>query len=401
MTAIHIVFINIVLICNVNTINLASDDVEHIIATDTTAENQTENIPTIDENSLYAKSAILIDAESRRVLYSKNGYEQLPMASTTKIMTCLVALENSNPDDEVTFSSYAASMPKVKLGASNGNKFYMKDMLYSLMLESHNDTAVAIAESVAGSVEGFADMMNARAAEIGAVHTNFVTPNGLDAEGHYTTAYDLAVIAAEAIKNEQFVEIINTKSHTFTEIEGKGSYGVYNKDAFLGMMEGAFGIKTGFTGNAGYCFVGAARKNNKTLISVVLASGWPPDKTRKWKDTIKLMDYGFDNYDYKTLFEPVDSYKRIQVTDGVRESVDTYIDGKVGTLIAEYDKVEYIYNVDEVIEAPVTKNQQLGTVCILINDELYARFPIMARESVKKIDFRYCFMKTLKEFLTQ
>lgn len=355
----------------------------------------------INENDLYAKSAILIDADSKRVLYQKNGYEKRAMASTTKIMTCLLALENSNPDDVVEFSSYAASRPQVKLGAGSGSKFYMKDMLYSLMLESHNDTAVAIAESIAGSTLDFANMMNERAKSIGAVNTNFVTPNGLDDPMHYTTAYDLALIAAEAIKNEKFLEIVNQKSHTFTEIDGKGSYGVYNKDAFLEMMDGAIGIKTGFTGNAGYCFVGALKRDNRTFISVVLASGWPPSKTYKWKDTVKLMKYGIENYNYRVVFDGISEYKKLRVKEGQKACVGTYIEGNVSTLLSDWDMVEYVYDLpsDGELKAPVQKNQVVGRLHIMINGEEFTCLDICAKESVKEIDMEYSFMVVLKKFL--
>lgn len=356
-------------------------------------------IETILENDLYANAAILIDADSKRALYDKNGYEQLPMASTTKIMTCLIALENSTPDTVVTFSGYASSMPKVKLGASKGSQFYMKDMLYSLMLESHNDTAVAIAEAVAGSEEEFAELMNKRAKEIGAFDTNFVTANGLDAVEHYTTAYDLAIIASEAIKNEEFVEIINTASHNFTEITGNGSYSVSNKNAFLSMMEGAMGIKTGYTGKAGYCFVGAVKRNNKTLISVVLGSGWPPQKTYKWKDTIKLMNYGLDNFEHKILFSSIEDYKSLEVVDGIKNEVGTYINGNIGTLVSENDSVEYIYEFPDYIKAPVLENQVVGKVIIKINGEEYATLNICTKEKVGKRDFRYCLKKMIKIML--
>lgn len=355
----------------------------------------------INENDLYAKSAILIDADSKRVLYQKNGYEKRAMASTTKIMTCLLALENSNPDDVVEFSSYAASRPQVKLGAGSGSKFYMKDMLYSLMLESHNDTAVAIAESIAGSTLDFANMMNERAKSIGALNTNFVTPNGLDDPMHYTTAYDLALIAAEAIKNEKFLEIVNQKSHTFTQIDGKGSYGVYNKDAFLEMMDGAIGIKTGFTGNAGYCFVGALKRDNRTFISVVLASGWPPSKTYKWKDTVKLMKYGIENYNYRVVFDGISEYKKLRVKDGQKACVGTYIKGNVSTLLSDWDMVEYVYDLpsDGELKAPVQKNQVVGRLHIMINGEEFTSLNICAKESVKEIDMEYSFMVVLKKFL--
>lgn len=358
-------------------------------------------VSTIKNNDLYAKSALLLDADSLRVLYEKNGFEKLPMASTTKIMTCLVALENSNPEDIVEFSSYASSMPQVKLGASTGRKFKMKDLIYSLMLESHNDTAVAIAEKVGGSTTGFANMMNERAKKIGTTNTNFVTPNGLDDPMHYTTAYDLALIAAEAIKNPDFLKIIGTSSHSFSDIDGKTSYCVNNKDAFLSQMNGAFGIKTGFTGNAGYCFVGALRSNNRTFISVVLASGWPPSKTYKWQDTRKLMNYGINNFNYRVLFQNIDSYKKIPVTGGIGDCVDTYIEGNVSTLLSDNDKVEYIYNLQDnsKISAPVKKDDVIGYLQITINGEVYKKLPIKCRETVKEFNIKYAVKVVLHKFL--
>lgn len=349
----------------------------------------------IKENDLYAKSAILIDAESKRVLFEKNGYEQMPMASTTKIMTCLIALEKSNPNDKVVFSKYAVSKPKVKLGASEGSEFYMEDMLYSLMLESHNDTAVAIAETIAGSEENFAKLMNEKAKEMGAFETNFVTANGLDDINHYTTAYDLALITSFALKNEKFIKIINCANHNFSEINGKANYNISNKDAFLTMYKGAIGVKTGFTGKAGYCFVGAAKKNNMTLISVILASGWPPDKSFKWKDTIKLMDYGFNNYNYRTLFNSIDNYKTLIIKDGIEKKVDTYIDGNISSLISDNDIIDYEYIFPDYVEAPVYKNQIIGKVIIKINNEEYQKLNICASDYVKKRDFKYCLNKIL------
>ena len=349
----------------------------------------------IKENDLYAKSAILIDVESKRVLFEKNGYEQMPMASTTKIMTCLIALEKSNPNDKVVFSKYAASKPKVKLGASEGSEFYMEDMLYSLMLESHNDTAVAIAETIAGSEENFAKLMNEKAKEMGAFETNFVTANGLDDINHYTTAYNLALITSFALKNEKFIKIINCANHNFSEINGKANYNISNKDAFLTMYKGAIGVKTGFTGKAGYCFVGAAKKNNKTLISVILASGWPPDKSFKWKDTIKLMDYGFNNYNYRTLFNSIDNYKTLIIKDGIEKKVDTYIDGNISSLISDNDIIDYEYIFPDYVEAPVYKNQIIGKVIIKINNEEYQKLNICASDYVKKRDFKYCLNKIL------
>lgn len=358
-----------------------------------------EENTTVSENDLYAKAAILIDADSKRVLFEKNAYEELPMASTTKIMTCLVALENSLPETVVSFSTYASSMPKVKLGASKGSEFYMKDMLYSLMLESHNDTAVAIAETIAGSEEEFAKLMNRRAMEMGLEHTNFVTANGLDSVKHYTTAYDLAIIASYAIENEEFVNIINTNSYNFTDLTGENNYNVNNKNAFLTMMEGAMGIKTGYTGKAGYCFVGAVKRNNKTLISVVLGSGWPPQKKYKWKDTILLMNYGLNNFEHKNLFNSIWNYKCLKVIDGIKKEVDTYILGNYDTLVSDEDVVEYEYEFSEYIKAPVELNQVVGKIIIKINGTEYAKFDICTKEKIGKKDFKYCLKKIINIIL--
>ena len=208
---------------------------------------------------LYALSAVLMDGESGRVLYEKDGERPLANASTTKVLTCIVALENSPGDDYVQVSQNAASQPEVKLGLQKGEQYYLEDLLYSLMLKSHNDTAVAIAEHCGGSVEGFARMLNRKAKQIGCKNTYFITPNGLDAEDengkHHTTAKDLALIMRYAIKNETFLHIAQTRDYTFSEITGKRTFSVHNANAFLDMRDGVLAGKTGYTSQAGYCYV--------------------------------------------------------------------------------------------------------------------------------------------------
>lgn len=349
----------------------------------------------IKKMSLSAKAAALIDASNGRVLYEKNGEQELPMASTTKIMTCIVALENANLDDVVTISRYASSMPDVQLNIVAGEKFYLRDLLYSLMLESHNDTAVAIAEHVGGSVECFAMMMNAKAKELGCEHTNFVTPNGLDADEHYTTAVELSRIAAYAIKNQEFLKIINTPSWQFTEINKGRSFTVNNKDRFLSLYDGAIGIKTGFTGKAGYCFVGAVQKNNKTFISTVLGSGWPPHKTYKWTDTKALMDYGVKNYEMKQVFYADKKFDPIAVLKGKEKYVPLYYEGDISLLMRKGEKVHVEYTIPSWIKAPVMCDTEVGTAKYYIGDTLIGEVPILTKTSVEKIDFKYCFQKIL------
>lgn len=337
-----------------------------------------------EDMQLNAKSAVLIDAENGRILYGKNEREKLPMASTTKIMTCIIAIENGKMDDVVEVSDYAASMPDVQLNINKGEKYYLKDLLYSLMLESHNDTAVAIAEHIGGSVEGFAGMMNEKAYSIGAFDTHFVTPNGLDSDEHYSTAYDMALIASYALENDTFMEVINTPSHTFSDIDGKRSFTVNNKDAFLGMMDGAVGVKTGFTGNAGYCFVGAVYKDDKKFVSAVLASGWPPHKTYKWQDTIKLMNYGNDNYEHRKIFDGSEYYREIQVDDGIDDNVGVYSYGYEDILVSDKDIIEVKEVLNEKISAPVKKNQVVGKLVIKINSEKYREYCIKSCEYIRR-----------------
>ena len=350
---------------------------------------------------LYARAAVLADGENGRILWGKNEDEPMAMASTTKIMTCLIALENGNLSDTVEISDYAASMPDVQLDAIAGDHFRLEDLLYALMLESDNDAAVAIAEHVGGSVEGFAEMMNARADELGCSHTRFVTPIGLDAEGHCTTAAELAKIASEAIKNETFVKIINTASHSFPNLEGNRQYQVNNKDSFLQMMDGAFGIKTGFTADAGYCFVGALNRDGRLYISVVLGSGWPPNKSYKWKDTVKLMNYGIDNYEKQAIGSDGLDAGILTVSGGCREEVALRVDcHKMEMLMGTEEKGEICVVKDLSKEAPISAGTQVGWVYYKINGKIVESFPICTMEEVDKKSYGFCLEEMFRHWLT-
>lgn len=352
-------------------------------------------------SGLYARAAVLADGENGRILWGKNADEPMAMASTTKIMTCLVALENARLSDSVEISEYAASMPDVQLNAVAGDSFRLEDLLYALMLESDNDVAVAIAEHVGGSVEAFAEMMNARAREVGCTQTCFVTPNGLDAEGHCTTAAELAKIASEAIKNETFVKIINTASHSFSNIEGTRQYQVNNKDAFLQLMDGAFGIKTGFTGDAGYCFVGALNSEGRIYISVVLGSGWPPNKSYKWKDTVSLMNYGMENYEKQRIGSEAPDVGTIAVHDGCRREAALKADcPERELLMGKNEEADICMVKDLSAEAPLAADTRVGWVYYKVNGETVERFPIQTAETVDTKNFGYCLETMIRQWLT-
>ncbi len=389
---------------------------------------------------LYARGAVLLDADSGRVLYGKEEDVALPMASTTKIMTCILALENGNPEEVVEISSYAASQPQVHLGAAKGESFYLKDLLYSLMLESHNDSAAAIAEHIGGSVEGFADMMNDKAGQIGCENTHFITPNGLDAvemiDGkecrHSTTAKDLALIMRycimESPKREEFLEITRTPGYGFANRQGSRSYSCTNHNAFLNMMDGALSGKTGFTGGAGYCYVGALRRDEKTFIVALLACGWPNHKTYKWVDTRKLMEYGLANYEYQNIYRKVD-LKPVKVLEGIPEKkgYDPYAETAVEVELREKDggkkkegekeagaggeELNFLVSMqDEVridvaytgeLEAPVKEGTAVGKVVYNLNGEPVKEYDLVVVRDVERKDWLYMVRYILQEYLME
>ncbi|MCF2668647.1 MULTISPECIES: D-alanyl-D-alanine carboxypeptidase family protein [Lachnospiraceae] len=366
-----------------------------------------------EPKQLHAQSAVLMDADSGRVLYGKEENQIRPMASTTKIMTCILALEEMEKNQMVTISDYAAEQPKVHLGVQSQERYYLKDLLYSLMLESHNDSAVAIAEGIAGSVESFADRMNRKAKELGCNHTYFVTPNGLDdsdEEGtHSTTARDLAMIMRycmmQSPMKEEFLEITQTRSYQFTDVDGKRNFTCTNHNAFLDMMEGALTGKTGFTADAGYCYVGGLRQNGKTFIVALLACGWPNHKSYKWEDTRALMEYGLNEYEYRNVWQEV-SIPDVFVTNGVRKQspfesniqIEAHVDGKedIPVLLRDDEQVKVQTEVESSVEAPVVKGETLGIVRYILEGEEIASYDVIADESIEKRTFKWCMCWILK-----
>ena len=404
------VFIYVILICN-----LCCQLPVHAVALD----HAILMVPQLSDD-LYALSAVLMDADSGRILYEKEGKMPRPNASTTKVLTCILALENGDGDDYVQISANAASQPQVKLGLQKGEQYYLEDLLYSLLLQSHNDSAVAIAEHIGGSVEGFSDMMNAKAREIGCMDTHFITPNGLDAEDsdgtHHTTASDLALIMRYAIKNKVFLKIAQTKEYSFSDLSKKRTFSVHNTNALFSMTDGVLAGKTGFTGDAGYCYVCAVQKDDRTFIIALLAAGWPGHKTYKWHDTLKLLDYGKNNFYYRSFWQEPDlSY--IPVKGGIPESDShtddflpdgtIYIRGQVKAtedekqqkiLLNNDDRLQYQVRLKNELQAPVRKGEQIGRVVYMLNGQKIASFPILAVQNVDRITFLYCAELVFRNF---
>ena len=371
--------------------------------------------PAIEEPSeLHALSAVLMDGDSGRVLYEKDGKTPLANASTTKVLTCIVALESSPGDDYVQVSQNAASQPEVRLGLQKGEQYYLEDLLYSLMLKSHNYTAVAIAEHCGGTVEGFARMLNRKAKQIGCKDTYFITPNGLDAQDengkHHTTAEDLALIMRYAIKNKTFLHISQTRDYTFSEITGKRTFSVHNANALLDMMDGVLAGKTGYTSQAGYCYVCAWEEAGKTFVVSLLGCGWPNHKTYKWSDTKKLLSYGAYNYDYETYWQEPHTSK-ILVTDGVENMQNigekVYLRGKCSVtsedrekeiLLKKGEAVTCKTEIPQKVSAPVLKGEKLGRIAYYLDGKLIASYPVYAERSVEKISFKWYTEKVFHDF---
>ena len=371
--------------------------------------------PAIEEPSeLHALSAVLMDGDSGRVLYEKDGKTPLANASTTKVLTCIVALESSPGDDYVQVSQNAASQPEVKLGLQKGEQYYLEDLLYSLMLKSHNDTAIAIAEHCGVTVEGFARMLNRKAKQIGFKDTCFITPNGLDAQDengkHHTTAEDLALIMRYAIKNKTFLHISQTRDYTFSEITGKRTFSVHNANALLDMMDGVLAGKTGYTSQAGYCYVCAWEEEGKTFVVSLLGCGWPNHKTYKWSDTKKLLSYGAYNYDYETYWQEPHTSK-ILVTDGVENMQNigekVYLRGKCSVtsedrekeiLLKKGEAVTCKTEIPQKVSAPVLKGEKLGRIAYYLDGKLIDSYPVYAERSVEKISFKWYTEKVFHDF---
>lgn len=380
------------------------------------AENR-ENAPR--ESELYAKAAVLMDADSGRLLYSKNGTDALANASTTKILTCILALEYSQADAVIEASNRAASAPKVHLGMHAGQRFYMLDLLHALMLESYNDCAVAIAEHIAGSVEDFAKIMNQKAKEIGCKDTYFITPNGLDGadknDFHHTTASDLALLMRYCVmqseKRDEFRAITATRSYSFCEIDSGRAYTVTNRNAFLDMMQGAFSGKTGFTGNAGYCYVGALTRDDRNYIVALLACGWPNNRTYKWSDSKKLMQYGIDNFEKINLdCIPIEQERigTVLVENGQGDSIgeNICVGVKIGAvkgvdtlLIAKGEEVKVNYQVKQKLEAPIEADTYIGKIAVTVNDEVLREYEVLTADGVYEIDFFWCMRMIFKLYL--
>ena len=332
-----------------------------------------ENTPNIN-----SQVALIYDRTGKRILFEKNGKKQFKMASTTKIMTATVVLENAKLDDVVTIENKAAWTGGSRLGLKKDDKITVHDLLYGLLLVSGNDAAVALAIHVGGSVEGFAEMMNNKAKELGLTNTHFVTPHGLDEDEHYTTAEELAKMADYAMEIPKFKEIVNTK--TYTVRINNNPKTLTNTNELLGSLSGVYGIKTGFTNGAGRCLVTGCKRGNLDIITVVLGADTKKIRT---SDSIKLIEYAFKNFQLVDVEEKVlqqfEEWNRINSNriiinkcknSNIKLELDEINNKKMAIKNTDLDNITIEINAIYYFEAPIEKNQIIGTAKVKLGEKV-------------------------------
>lgn len=352
----------------------------------------------------YSRAVLVFDRTSKTVIYGKNENDVRAMASTTKIMTAIILIENADLSQTVEISKNAANTGGSVVGFKTGDKITLNDLLYGLMLCSGNDAAVQIAETVGGSIEGFAQLMNDKAKELGLENTHFVTPHGLDEEGHHTTAYELAVLADYALNNPTFAKVVRTKNYTAT-INGHPK-DLRNTNELLGYLHGVNGVKTGFTNNALRCLVTSTLRDDFNIITVVLGADTKKIRTM---DSMKLIEYTYENYEQVDISKLVEEkYKewennyKITINKGIKNDVQTKL-GEQKYIMYPVNKT-YIEHIELVVkdinyaEAPLLKDTILGSIDVVINNEVIYTVNILADEEIRKKDIKDYFFEMLGQY---
>ena len=367
-----------------------------------------------DSLNLNSRSCVVIDRVSKQILFGKNENNKVKMASTTKIMTAIVVIENFDLNTQATISKKAAGTGGSRLGLKTGDKITIHDLLYGLLLCSGNDAAVALAENVAGSIADFSKLMNEKATELNLTNTHFESPHGLDSDGHYTTAYELSLLSDYALKNPTFLKIVGTKNYTIT-INGYPK-ALSNTNELLGNLNGVYGIKTGFTNGANRCLVTACKRGDMDIICVVLGAD---TKNFRTQDSIKLIEYSFNNFEYVNIEEiantKLNSWEENYLSDlsvykGASNCIELAIDELDTPTIpiqkALVSNIETVISIDTNIIAPLQQGEIVGSIKIISNNNVISNINIISVNDIPKksiADYLYIFTKdyiqTLENFV--
>lgn len=360
----------------------------------------------ISDLKINSRAYVVIDRKSKQILISKNETEKRKMASTTKIMTAILILENGNLKDTVTVSKKAAGTGGSRLGLKTNDKVTVHDLLYGLMLCSGNDAAVCLAEYLSGSVSEFANLMNKKARDLGLTNTNFVTPHGLDSDEHYTTAYELALLSNYALNNEKFKQIVGTKSISVT-INGYPKT-LSNTNELLGNLNGVYGIKTGFTNGANRCLVTACKRDEMDIICVVLGADTKKFRTQ---DSIKLIEYTFKNFEYvdietiiKNEFEnwKKENLNNFIITKAIPTSLEFSYSPSENSILPifknDIPSLSTSISANYLLFAPVTEGSVVGEIKISSNDKVFATTKILLSCNIEKKNSFYYLFEFLKNY---
>lgn len=371
------------------------EDIDIFPELDKTLTEETFSDSNANSLNLNSRSCVVMDRLSKNILYGKNETNKVKMASTTKIMTAIVVLENCSLDETVEVSQKASNTGGSRLGLKTNDKITIRDLLYGLMLRSGNDAAVCLAETVSGSIEEFANLMNAKSQELGLFNTHFESPHGLDSDEHYTTAYELALLSDYALKNPTFFNIVGTKNYTIT-INGYQK-ALSNTNELLGNLDGIYGIKTGFTNGANRCLVTSCKRGDMDIICVVLGAD---TKSFRTKDSIKLIEYTFKNFEYVNISEQINkefvNWKNenpnyFNINKGLSSNLEIkYSELKTPIVPIKKSDIKYIeinIDVSKNFEAPLYENTLIGSIEITSDNNSIMHCDILASNTVPKKNF--------------
>ena len=356
--------------------------------------------------SINARSYVVLDRKSKKVLIGKNEYTKAKMASTTKIMTATIILENCNLDDIVTISKKSANTGGSRLGLKTNDKISVLNLLYGLLLCSGNDAAVALAEYCSGSIPEFCNLMNQKAIELGLTNSHFETPHGLDSDGHYTTAYELALITDYALKNSTFVKIVNTKNYTITI--NNYPKNLSNTNELLGVLDGVYGVKTGFTNGANRCLVTACKRNDMDLICIVLGCD---TKKFRGQDSTKLINYCFDNFEYvnirNLLTHKLNDWKNdnknyFNIIKGVSNKLDIKFSDPSSDVIPikkdEINNINVRFSINKNLAAPIAVDNIIGNYEVFSSTNTIYSGDIISNNAIDKKNIKYYLFDFLRNY---
>lgn len=356
--------------------------------------------------NLNARSCVVLDRNSKKIIFGKNEYNKVKMASTTKIMTATVIIENCDLSQTVTVSKKAAGTGGSRLGLKTGDKITIRDLLYGLLLCSGNDAAIALAETAAGSVQNFSNMMNNKAKELGLNNSHFESPHGLDSDNHYTTAYELALLADYALQNSTFRNIVGTKNYTIT-INGYPK-NITNTNELLGSLDGVYGVKTGFTNGANRCLVTSCKRGEMDIICVVLGCD---TKNFRTQDSIKLINYTFENFEYLDIKNLIDkefeNYKNnninlFEINKGVSNDLEIRCFSTEPSIIPikkdEKNSIKVNFELKKNLEAPINANLKVGSFMVYSDNRTILEGDILTTNSIDKKKPSYYFSSIFKNF---